>query len=169
MNVILDGLREVIIDDNLEIVHVETTRRHVGGHHDGIASLFEVTQGPIALRLALVAMDCANWVPIPFHLPLNIVSTTLGRGENKHLGASLQLVDVLDQRFVLVVIFNALDDLFDVLVGMKVEGPDIDLSARGGEGELRCPVGEGPAGRKRAENNGKESVRFLPSWIRAKD
>jgi len=45
------------IDDEIEVVHMDTARRHVGGHQDGDMTVLEVGQRPGALGLGLAAVQ----------------------------------------------------------------------------------------------------------------
>jgi hypothetical protein len=39
------------------VYHTDTTRSHVGGHHDGTLARLELVQDPITLVLLLVTVD----------------------------------------------------------------------------------------------------------------
>ena len=58
VNIILAVVRVVVVDYELDVVHVEAASCYVGGHQDGGGALPELAKDPVALLLLLVT--CAR-------------------------------------------------------------------------------------------------------------
>ena len=57
MDVVLAIVGIVVIDDELDIVHVQTSGGDIRGHEDGGGALLELAQHPVPLLLLLVTVD----------------------------------------------------------------------------------------------------------------
>src|SRR5579863_2439975 len=54
---ILRIIRQIVIDDVRDVLHVNAARGHIGGHQDAIAALLESCECRVALGLRAVAMN----------------------------------------------------------------------------------------------------------------
>src|SRR5262249_45684189 len=64
VDVVLDGLRQVEVDDVLDAGHVEAARRDVGGDEDGVLPLAEALERRDPLLLRQVRMDALDGMAV---------------------------------------------------------------------------------------------------------
>ena len=64
MNVLVDGLWQVVVDDVLHAADVEASSGDVRGHDDVHSARAEVGQGQLALSLEPVAVDGSGRKPL---------------------------------------------------------------------------------------------------------
>ena len=68
MRVILDVVRHTVIDDVRQVLHIESSRRHVGSHEELYAVLAEFLHRQVTLLLRKVAMQRVGIVTILYEL-----------------------------------------------------------------------------------------------------
>mmetsp|Transcript_74511 Transcript_74511/g.125589 ORF Transcript_74511/g.125589 Transcript_74511/m.125589 type:complete len:658 (+) Transcript_74511:98-2071(+) len=152
VDVVLGVVGGVEVDDHLDAADVETTRRHVRGHHDRRAARLEGRQGPVALPLLAVAVDGhARDAVAALQIPRQLAAHQLRRREDQDAVAVLHaLLQQLQQLLLLLVHAVGDDDpLVDVRVRLEgVAGPD--LHVRGIPQELVREAADlpGPRGRE---------------------
>ena len=59
----------VIVDDKLNVVHIESSGSDVGGDEDGGAASLELAEHPLPLLLLLVPVDAHRWPAVFPHQP----------------------------------------------------------------------------------------------------
>ena len=69
VDVILTIVGIVVVDDELDIVDVETSGSDVGGDEDGGAAGLELAQHPLPLLLLFVTVDAHRWPTVFPHQP----------------------------------------------------------------------------------------------------
>ena len=69
VDVILTVVGVVIVDDKLDIIHINTSGRNICGPQDGSAAGLELTQDPVPLFLLLVTVNAHGWPAILPHQP----------------------------------------------------------------------------------------------------
>ena len=69
MDVVLTVVGVVVVDDKLDIIHVQTTGGDIGSDEDAGGSVLELTEDPVPLLLLLVAVDTHSWPSIFPHQP----------------------------------------------------------------------------------------------------
>ena len=69
VNVVLAVVGVVVIDDELDIIHVKTTGGDIGGYEDASGSVLELTKDPVSLLLLLVTMDAHGGPAVLPHQP----------------------------------------------------------------------------------------------------
>ena len=69
MDVVLTVVGIVIVDDKLDIIHVQTTGGNIGGDEDAGGAVLEFTEDPVPLLLLLVAVDTHSWPSVFPHQP----------------------------------------------------------------------------------------------------
>lgn len=122
VDVVLHIIREIEIDDHLNVLHIEPAGGHVGGYkHEEVVRL-EVFEDIVALFLGLVAVNAARLPAVLSQRARQGITTLLRLDEDKHLTRVVVLLEVVAQTAVLVVVLRALDDLLDVLVCCKLKG-----------------------------------------------
>merc|ERR1719342_259336 len=57
MNVVLAVVGVIIIDDKLDIIHVQASSSNIGGNKNCCAARLELSQNPISLLLLLISMN----------------------------------------------------------------------------------------------------------------
>lgn len=67
MNVVLRVVGVVVVDDKLDIVHVQASGSDVRGHQNGGGSVLELSQHPISLFLLLVSVNAHGRVTVSAH------------------------------------------------------------------------------------------------------
>jgi len=83
MNEVLRNLREIVIHDVRDAVHVDAAGRHVGGDQHAIVSVLEPTEGLVALILAAVAVNGCSLHTLNRQLFREAVRPALGPGEDQ--------------------------------------------------------------------------------------
>ena len=78
VNVVLAVVGVVVVDDELNIVHVEATGGNISGNEDGGGSGLELFKDPVPLLLLLVAVDAHGRPAVLPHQPEHIISCLLG-------------------------------------------------------------------------------------------
>ena len=69
MDVVLTVVGVVVVDDKLDIIHVQTTGGNIGGDENAGGTVLELTEDPVPLLLLLVAVDAHSWPAIFPHQP----------------------------------------------------------------------------------------------------
>ena len=82
-------LGRVVVDDDVNVLDVETPGGHVGGHQDGELGGGEVEEGLLPRRLAEVAVDGGGPDPLALELLDQAVGAPLGPDEDEDLGRPL--------------------------------------------------------------------------------
>ena len=82
MHKIFCQLRQVIVDDVGDVIHVNAARGDVGGDQHSRASLLEVAQRCVALGLAAVAVNHAGIKSIANQFLSQPLGAALGAGED---------------------------------------------------------------------------------------
>ena len=82
MNVVLDVLREVVVDNVLNVRNVQTSTGYIGGNENGNLALAEVFQGSVALGLVFITVDGCHWPTASAELVGQVVTGSLGLCEN---------------------------------------------------------------------------------------
>ena len=57
MDVVLAVVGVVVVNDKLNVIHVQTTGGDISGHEDAGGAALELTKDPVSLLLLLVAVD----------------------------------------------------------------------------------------------------------------
>ena len=57
MDVVLAVVRVVVVNDKLNVIHVQTTGGDISGNEDAGGAAFELTKDPVSLLLLLIAVD----------------------------------------------------------------------------------------------------------------
>mmetsp|Transcript_89597 Transcript_89597/g.161594 ORF Transcript_89597/g.161594 Transcript_89597/m.161594 type:complete len:300 (-) Transcript_89597:549-1448(-) len=83
MHVVIDRLGHVVVNDILDILHVQAALGHVGGHKDVGLTRAELVQHGISLTLVLVPMDGSRIELLEAQLAAQGISRSLGVRENK--------------------------------------------------------------------------------------
>lgn len=64
-----------------ECIHTNTTRSHVGGHHDGTLAGLELIKNPVAFILLLVTVNSCGQVSLLSHLSTNAYANLQRAGQ----------------------------------------------------------------------------------------
>ena len=83
VDVVLRVVGVVVVDDELDVVDVETSGSDVRGDEDGRGAVLELLQHPLALLLLLVAVDAHGGVAVAAHQTRELVGFPLGLGEDE--------------------------------------------------------------------------------------
>ena len=75
MNVVLTVVGVVIIDDELHIIHIQSSGGHIGGNQDGGFATLKLSQHPVSLLLLLVTVNTHSRPAITSHQPEGKSST----------------------------------------------------------------------------------------------
>jgi hypothetical protein len=112
------------------LVLTNTTGSHVGGNHDGALALSELVENPVSLLLLLVTVNGESRPAVLSQELGNVVSDTLGAGENQTLGLLVlhDGLEVLDKSVSLLVLGADLHNLGDVVRGRQLQRTNVDLN-----------------------------------------
>ena len=69
VNVVLAVVGVVVVDDELDVVHVEATGGNIGSNEDGCGTSLELAEDPVPLLLLLVAVDAHGRPAVLPHQP----------------------------------------------------------------------------------------------------
>ncbi len=113
----------------MELKLTETSRCYSGSNHDGAAAGLELSEHPVTLLLLLVAVDGKGRPAVLTEELGQVVSNTLGAGEDDHLAVlGRDGFEVANELAPLFELGADLDDLLDVVVGGELRRTDVDLS-----------------------------------------
>ena len=91
VDVVLDVVGEVVVEDGLDVVHVDAARGHVGGDEEFEAGLAELVHHAVALGLVHVAVQTFGGVALRVQVFDEFVHHALGVAEDD---AELEVVNV---------------------------------------------------------------------------
>ena len=69
MDVVLAVVGVVIVDDKLDVIHIQPPGGHVGGDQDGGGARLELAEHPVPLLLLLVPVDAHGGPAVLPHQP----------------------------------------------------------------------------------------------------
>ena len=72
MNVVLAVVGIVVVNDELHIIHVQTSGGNISGDEDGALATLELPQHPVSLLLLLVPVDAHSGPAVTSHQPADI-------------------------------------------------------------------------------------------------
>mmetsp|Transcript_25827 Transcript_25827/g.62710 ORF Transcript_25827/g.62710 Transcript_25827/m.62710 type:complete len:278 (+) Transcript_25827:319-1152(+) len=122
MNIVLDPVREIVVNDVSNPFHIESTSSDIRRHHQRILARAELVQNPIPLSLGFVSVHSQRAKSICSQCPCNIVALPLRFSENENfLLFAGDFLEKLLQSATLVVLLNELNTLLNVLVGGQFE------------------------------------------------
>jgi len=84
MDVILGGVRHVVVDHVRDSFDVEPARRDVGGDQNLHPPAPQVSEGALALALAAIAVQRGNRMPTALEIASKLVRAVLRPGEHDH-------------------------------------------------------------------------------------
>ena len=85
MNVVLTVAGVVVVDDKLDVVHVEAAGSDICGHEDRRRAVLELAEHPVPLLLLLVAVDAHGGVAVASHQSGQIVGFPLRLNKDQDL------------------------------------------------------------------------------------
>lgn len=102
--------------------HTDTTRSHVGGHHDWALARLEFVEHPITLVLLLVTVNGECGPTVLAEKSSNVISDTLRAGEDKDLVALVfhNLLEMSKHLVTLLEVRHDFDNLGNAGVGVQV-------------------------------------------------
>uniref|UniRef100_A0A8D8U8E9 Uncharacterized protein n=1 Tax=Cacopsylla melanoneura TaxID=428564 RepID=A0A8D8U8E9_9HEMI len=119
MNVVFGIVRVVEVDDELDVVHVQSTSSDVSGNQNTGSAVSELFKHIVSLLLALVTVDADRGPSIVLNGLGDLVHLPFGLGEDDGLVLALR-TDVVQQtkQFVVLLVFlTHFHNLLDVVVG----------------------------------------------------
>jgi hypothetical protein len=127
VKVVLDVVREIVIEDDLDIVHVNAAGGDVGGDKEFEAGLAEFAHDAVAHGLAHVAVEAVGGVTLGVKMINEFVHHALGVAEND---AELEVVDINEagEEFDFVAAIHFVINLLD---GWDGEGGLLDADILG--------------------------------------
>ncbi len=84
MDVGIGSIGHVEVDDVRDAFNIKSTRRNIGGDHDGEMSTFETAQGLLTLSLCAIAVQTRDLMSRVRDLARHFVRAMFGTGENEH-------------------------------------------------------------------------------------
>mmetsp|Transcript_11586 Transcript_11586/g.31160 ORF Transcript_11586/g.31160 Transcript_11586/m.31160 type:complete len:401 (+) Transcript_11586:187-1389(+) len=127
VDVVLDRAWKVVVDHILDVLHIKTSRCHIGRNQDRTLTLLELLEHPIALLLFLVAVDAQCGPTIQAHLTRELVAIALRGAEDQDLGAVHDLLQQALESAALVLLLHDLDVLSDGVRGTHFQSADVDV------------------------------------------
>ena len=114
MGIALDIVWQSIVDDMRQIVHVETTRRHIGCHQQLHGVLAELGHRQVTLLLRKVAVEAFRIIAIANQLVGHLLRFEFRAAENDGKDARIVIHDTF-QRSILVLGIHHIIDMVHVL------------------------------------------------------
>mmetsp|Transcript_9075 Transcript_9075/g.32159 ORF Transcript_9075/g.32159 Transcript_9075/m.32159 type:complete len:491 (-) Transcript_9075:14-1486(-) len=127
VDVVLDRAWKVVVDHILDVLHIKTSRCHIGRNQDRTLTLLELLEHPVALLLFLVAVDAQCGPTIQAHLTRELVAIALRGAEDQDLGAVHDLLQQALESAALVLLLHDLDVLSDGVRGTHLQSADVDV------------------------------------------
>ncbi|KAI3478703.1 hypothetical protein L1887_59340 [Cichorium endivia] len=120
VHIVLDGEREGVVDDVLDVGDVQSTRRHIGSHQQRRLGRFEALQRRNALVLAKIAMDTRHLEAATAEGLLDALSLLLVQRKDEDLVIRTLCVDraeeVVESTLLGIAVREHLDRLLDTSV-----------------------------------------------------
>jgi hypothetical protein len=114
VDIVLGGVRHVVVDDVRDLVNVDAASDNVGGdEHAGVATL-EAVERPLALRLATVAVNSGRRDARLLQNAMHAVGTVLGAREDEHT-VKVSALEQLNEQVSLLHLVDRVDRLDDLL------------------------------------------------------
>ena len=148
MDVILAVIGQVIVEHDLDVVHVNAARGDVGGDQEFQAGLAEFIHYPVALHLRHIAVQAVGHVALGLQMIHQLIHHPLGVAEND---AQLQVVDV-DQAREQIHLEAAVHLVINLLDGRDGHRLLLDFYVLRVAGILFDEVADGPRHGGRKEN-----------------
>ena len=95
VGIALDVIRQTIVDDVSQILHIQATSCHVGSHKELYGVLTELLHGKVTLLLTQVAMKSLSIVTILDELVGDVLCLQLGAAEDNRKDAWIIIDDAL--------------------------------------------------------------------------
>mmetsp|Transcript_24768 Transcript_24768/g.62173 ORF Transcript_24768/g.62173 Transcript_24768/m.62173 type:complete len:292 (-) Transcript_24768:358-1233(-) len=127
MHIVLDLVREIIVDHTLDTLHIKTTRRHIGSQHQRRTTRTEFTEYPVTFTLCLITVNCQCWETILTKQSCQVIAGTLGRTENQDATTIHQRLQNLHQLLSFLKLLAAVDHLCDRRVRRDLSRTNRDL------------------------------------------
>ena len=174
----LGHLRQIMLDHMGHAIHINAARRDIGRHQNGRRAALELVQRPLALGLALIAMDGIGRQTIGFEVLHNLIRAMLGAAEHQR-PAHAWRPQQLGQHRPLATGFEVDNPLLHPLrrrrhrghfhpgrVGQHFAGQLGNLRRHGGREEQRLPLTRGRRGAQNlADRRQKALIEHLVSLI----
>ena len=137
-------VREIHVDDEGDVLDIDSTGRDVGGDKDGEVSFFELGEGAVALRLGAVAVNRFGFETVRVDRLTELVGSMFGAGEDDGEAFALLVGEVLQEQIFFGVFVDEADRLVDFL-GRCFFGCDRDRGRvdQDGMGQFLDRPGEG--------------------------
>mmetsp|Transcript_13547 Transcript_13547/g.34574 ORF Transcript_13547/g.34574 Transcript_13547/m.34574 type:complete len:265 (-) Transcript_13547:653-1447(-) len=118
MNVVLHLQREVVVDHNLDVLHVKSSCCHISGNHERVLPTLELLHDPVTLLLALVSMNSQCGIATHAQITSKNVGSLLCFTENENAVVHVCINDGEDFRLFLIILAD-LNYLSNLLVGCQ--------------------------------------------------
>lgn len=126
VDIILSAVGIIEVDDELDVLNVDSSSGNVGGDENVDIGTLELVQNVFTLVLLLVTVDRRHFPPFSTHRAHKVVRSALGLGEDESLIFFLlhDLLHQLRQFPVFLVIRADVGDLQDVVVSSGIDRTD---------------------------------------------
>ena len=101
MDEVIGGVRQIVVDDVCDVLHVNTARRDVGCDKDAMLAVGEALERRRPLRLGAITVDHVRIVAELFELLRDAIRAVLGAREDKE-GAFMLLQHLVEQTGLLI-------------------------------------------------------------------
>lgn len=128
MHVVFDLLREIEVNNNLDVLHVETTRCDIRCDECVDTSGLEQVHHFIAVTLRFVSMDAGISNVFGEQRFAQIVAVLLRLREDDRFILSVLLLEDLFQSYVFLSLSEDFDGLLDISVDIVFHASDLDVN-----------------------------------------
>merc|ERR1712151_352119 len=127
MNVILDGVRELVINNILNVLHIQTTRCDIACNQYRLLPLFELFQYPLTLLLLFVTVNAQCGETVRPHLTCQLITVTLRLCENEDLRTVHHLLQEPSQSLPFILGLHYLHILPDGVRASQIQRTNVDM------------------------------------------
>jgi hypothetical protein len=107
----------VHVDDESDILDIDSTGRDIGGDEDGEGALFELLEGALALGLGAVAVDRLGIKSVGDDGFAELVGSVFGAGEDDGESVVVLITKVLEKEVLFGILVDEADPLLDFFGG----------------------------------------------------
>ena len=127
VNVVFHARREVVVDHHTDVLHIQTTRCHIGRHHDRHTPRLELVEDEIALALLLISMDRQRVESTLTQAARQFVRTSFGLCEDDATRLRVLGPQNLQRLLQLLSLRHALDHLLHMIRHLQIERSHVHL------------------------------------------
>jgi len=133
VHIVLHLRRKIEVQDQFNILHVDSSRRHICGYHYWGGTVLEFCKHPVSFLLALVPVDRTSRIAVLAQPSGEIITALFGSAKNQNSASILVSLQLFIQPPMFFERLNNTYRLCYSLIGGEIDRPNIDLNGVVGE------------------------------------